>query len=70
MSSALPSGARGCGAFGNDPTRTAEDFREALEHEFDGVFTEVVFAITDWSEERRVFEAVTSFIESTAVLKS
>jgi uncharacterized protein (TIGR02452 family) len=46
-------GAWGCGAFGNDATKTAEDFRETLEHEFAGVFTDVVFAITDWSEERR-----------------
>ncbi len=46
-------GAWGCGAFGNDTTRTAEDFREALERDFVGVFSDVVFAITDWSEERR-----------------
>ena len=46
-------GAWGCGAFGNDVTRTAEDFRDALEREYGGVFTDVVFAITDWSEERR-----------------
>jgi len=46
-------GAWGCGAFGNDPQRTATDFREALEGEFDGAFSNVVFAITDWSDERR-----------------
>jgi uncharacterized protein (TIGR02452 family) len=46
-------GAWGCGAFGNDPRRTARDFREALEGEFDGAFSEIVFAITDWSPERR-----------------
>ena len=46
-------GAWGCGAFGNDPRRTASDFRGALEGEFDGMFGEVVFAITDWSPERR-----------------
>ncbi len=46
-------GAWGCGAFGNDPQHTASDFREALEAEFDGAFSEVVFAITDWSPERR-----------------
>ena len=46
-------GAWGCGAFGNDATRTAEDFRAAIEHDFAGVFTDVVFAITDWSPERR-----------------
>ena len=46
-------GAWGCGAFGNNPQRTASDFRNALEGEFAGVFSEVVFAITDWSPERR-----------------
>lgn len=46
-------GAWGCGAFGNDPFRTAFDFREALEGPFSGRFSEVVFAITDWSLERR-----------------
>lgn len=46
-------GAWGCGAFGNDPARTARDFRAALEGEFSGAFREVVFAITDWSAERR-----------------
>jgi uncharacterized protein (TIGR02452 family) len=46
-------GAWGCGAFGNDPDRTASDFRQALEGEFSGAFSEVVFAIADWSAERR-----------------
>jgi len=46
-------GAWGCGAFGNDPERTAADFRSALENAFCGAFSEVVFAITDWSPERR-----------------
>lgn len=46
-------GAWGCGAFGNDPVRTAEDFRSALEGPFDGAFEHVVFAIADWSPERR-----------------
>ena len=46
-------GAWGCGAFGNGPDRTARDFREALEGEYRGRFSEVVFAITDWSPERR-----------------
>lgn len=50
---ALVLGAWGCGAFGNDPERTARDFRSALEGEFDGSFADVVFAITDWSPERR-----------------
>jgi hypothetical protein len=46
-------GAWGCGAFGNDPYRTATDFRQALEGEFDGAFSEIVFAITDWSPARK-----------------
>lgn len=46
-------GAWGCGAFGNDPARTAQDFREALDGPFAGAFRHVVFAITDWSPERR-----------------
>lgn len=46
-------GAWGCGAFGNDPARTALDFREALNGPFLGAFQEVVFAIADWSPERR-----------------
>ena len=51
--SALVLGAWGCGAFANDPRRTAIDFRHALEHEYAGAFSEVVFAIADWSPERR-----------------
>jgi len=46
-------GAWGYGAFGNDPARTALDFHDALANEFSGSFSEVVFAITDWSPERR-----------------
>jgi len=50
---ALVLGAWGCGAFANDPHRTAVDFREALENDFKGAFSDIVFAITDWSPERR-----------------
>ena len=50
---ALVLGAWGCGAFGNDPLRTARDFRAALEHAFEGAFDTVIFAISDWSPERR-----------------
>jgi uncharacterized protein (TIGR02452 family) len=46
-------GAWGCGAFANDPHRTARDFRQALEDDYRGPFSDVVFAITDWSPERR-----------------
>jgi uncharacterized protein (TIGR02452 family) len=49
---ALVLGAWGCGAFGNDPHRTAVDFRLALENDFKGAFSDIVFAITDWSPER------------------
>jgi len=51
--STLVLGAWGCGAFGNDPRRTAIDFRSALENDFSGAFSDVVFAITDWSPERK-----------------
>lgn len=46
-------GAWGCGAFANDPHRTAMDFRQALENDYSGAFSDIVFAITDWSPERR-----------------
>lgn len=46
-------GAWGCGAFGNDSRRIARSFRELLITEFAGCFSDVVFAVTDWSEERR-----------------
>jgi uncharacterized protein (TIGR02452 family) len=46
-------GAWGCGAFANDPARTARDFRTALETTFAGAFREVVFAVADWSPNRR-----------------
>lgn len=46
-------GAWGCGGFGNDPLQTARDFRGALDGDFAGAFTRVVFAITDSSDHRR-----------------
>ena len=46
-------GAWGCGAFGNDPVQTAADFRLLLEDRHDAEFRGVVFAISDWSPERR-----------------
>lgn len=46
-------GAWGCGAFANDPHRTATDFRRSLSETHDGAFSDVVFAITDWSPERK-----------------
>jgi uncharacterized protein (TIGR02452 family) len=50
---ALVLGAWGCGAFGNDPASTAAHFRDALAGPFLGAFRKVVFAIADWSPERR-----------------
>jgi uncharacterized protein (TIGR02452 family) len=50
---ALVLGAWGCGAFGNDPRRTARDFRQALEETYSGAFSNIIFAVTDWSSERR-----------------
>ena len=47
-------GAWGCGAFGNDPDATAKDFKDSLSGEFAGAFSQIVFAITDWSPERRL----------------
>ena len=51
--SSLVLGAWGCGAFENDPHQAAQDFRDALENEFRGAFCDIVFAITDWSSERK-----------------
>jgi uncharacterized protein (TIGR02452 family) len=51
--SVLVLGAWGCGAFANDPHRTALDFRKALENDFSGAFSDIVFAIADWSPERK-----------------
>jgi uncharacterized protein (TIGR02452 family) len=46
-------GAWGCGVFGNDPEVVARAFGLELEGAFAGVFEEVIFAVLDWSEERR-----------------
>jgi len=51
--STLVLGAWGCGAFGNNPHRTAMDFRQALEDDYSGAFSDIVFAISDWSPERK-----------------
>jgi uncharacterized protein (TIGR02452 family) len=50
-------GAWGCGAFGNDPAHVAALFHEHLQGPvFAGLFRQVVFAILDWSPDRRVIE--------------
>lgn len=46
-------GAWGCGAFGNNSPVIAKLFREALETDCCGAFQHVVFAITDWSEDKQ-----------------
>ena len=43
----------GCGAFGNDPHEIAKLFRRALVQNFTGAYARVVFAIVDWSTERK-----------------
>jgi uncharacterized protein (TIGR02452 family) len=59
-------GAWGCGEFGNDPLRTASDFRRALETDFAGSFAEIVFAITDWSPDRRFLGPFRNVFAETA----
>jgi uncharacterized protein (TIGR02452 family) len=46
-------GAWGCGAFGNDGHEIAALFQKALGQNFKGVYRQVIFAIVDWSRERR-----------------
>lgn len=46
-------GAWGCGVFKNDPDVVARAFAKELAGDFAGAFDEVVFAVLDWSEERR-----------------
>lgn len=46
-------GAWGCGAYHNDPVAVARFFRDALTQKYLGVFEEAVFAISDWSPDRR-----------------
>jgi uncharacterized protein (TIGR02452 family) len=46
---ALVLGAWGCGVFGNDTEEIAGLFHEALQGPFRGVFTDIVFAVLDFS---------------------
>ena len=46
-------GAWGCGVFGNDPGEIARLFRAALAGPYRSAFAEVIFAIVDWSPDRR-----------------
>jgi uncharacterized protein (TIGR02452 family) len=49
-------GAWGCGVFGNDPSEIAHLFHGALVGPFLGLFSQVVFAILDWSSEKRFID--------------
>ncbi len=46
-------GAWGCGAFGNDGAEIASLFRQALQENFQGAYSRVIFAVLDWSREKR-----------------
>ena len=46
-------GAWGCGVFGNDPREIATLFHAALAGPYQQTFAQVIFAILDWSPERR-----------------
>lgn len=54
---AIVLGAWGCGAFGNDPRAIAPLFHRALTENFSGAYRDVVFAVVDWSLERRFIGA-------------
>jgi uncharacterized protein (TIGR02452 family) len=56
-------GAWGCGVFANDPSFVATTYHEELTTRFAGVFDEIVFAVLDWSDERRF---VRPFVERFA----
>jgi uncharacterized protein (TIGR02452 family) len=46
-------GAWGCGAFGNDGHEIAGLFHAALSSRFKGAYRRVIFAVVDWSPDRR-----------------
>ena len=46
-------GAWGCGAFGNDGHEIARLFHGALSNKFKGAYRRVIFAVVDWSPDRR-----------------
>ena len=47
-------GAWGCGAYGNDPKQIASLFQRALQENFKGAYRQVIFAILDWSTDKRL----------------
>jgi uncharacterized protein (TIGR02452 family) len=62
-------GAWGCGVFRNDPRMVARIFSEllSLSAPFDGVFTEVVFAVYDPSRERVTYRAFVNVFGSEEI---
>jgi hypothetical protein len=46
-------GAWGCGAFGNDANEIAGLFERGLQKNFKGAYQRLIFAIVDWSAEKR-----------------
>lgn len=50
-------GAWGCGVFRNDPATVARTFHQLLVGPYDGVFTQVVFAVLDSSSKGRTLQA-------------
>lgn len=50
---AIVLGAWGCGAFGNDGRMVSRLFHEALAQGFHGAYRQVIFAIVDWSAEKK-----------------
>jgi uncharacterized protein (TIGR02452 family) len=57
-------GAWGCGVFANDPKVVARAFAVELAGTYAGAFDEVIFAVLDWSEERRFIRPFASAFAS------
>lgn len=51
--STLVLGAWGCGAFKNNTQDTAIDFLDILTNDYSNTFSHIIFAIADWSPERK-----------------
>jgi len=50
---AIVLGAWGCGAFGNDGKMVSRLFQQALNGDYRGAYRRVIFAIVDWSDDRK-----------------
>lgn len=46
-------GAWGCGAFGNEGSVVSRLFKKAISENFQGVFKQITFAISDWSSNQK-----------------